>query len=303
MLDARAAGRAALAGVAVAGLGFGVGSGAQPAERLGTVSAASTSASAAMVLTAAAPPASIPTTAVSTSWLPAQRRGPTNPSRLRHLGTATQVIVVSAPRWRSAHGTLRAYELTADGHWQLAFAPVRGALGRHGLVWAASRRQGSGMTPAGTFGVTQAFGRVADPGTALPYTAVDGDDAWPYDPRDPATYNVLQTTPPAGRWRAGYVERLRSYGRQYDYAAVLDFNLPRPPYLKSGSLWRAAVPADTRAGGGIFLHANKKVRGVVQPTAGCISVPRATMRALLRWLDPAASPVVVVAPTAALPRA
>lgn len=45
--------------------------------------------------------------------------------------------------------------------------------------------------------------------------------------------------------------------------------------------------------GGIWLHVSG--RGA---TRGCISISRPAMRATLRWLDPAAKPVIVMGPRA-----
>ena len=76
------------------------------------------------------------------------------------------------------------------------------------------------------------------------------------EPRDPATYNILQPHKAAGsRWRSGYYERLASYGYEYAYAVVLGFNLPKGVrWSSSRRQYVAREPADTRRGGGIFLH-------------------------------------------------
>jgi hypothetical protein len=73
---------------------------------------------------------------------------------------------------------------------------------------------------------------------------------------------------------------------------VLDFNLPQGS-VRTGSdgIRRTTAPPDTKAGGGIFLHVSKG-----KPTAGCISIPLATMRGILTWLKPAKHPVIVIGP-------
>lgn len=221
-----------------------------------------------------------------------------HPSRLAHVGTAGQVIVVTAPSWDSTHATLRAYERDGSGGWRQVIVATRARLGWGGLAPAATRRQGSGDTPAGTFDIPSAFGRQPNPGTDLPYRRVDHDDAWTYNPRRPATYNVLQTVNNSWRTYGTYVERLWSYGRQYDYVAVLDYNLPRGTIARDADgVRRTARPANTRAGGGIFLHVSKG-----EATAGCISIPRATMRKVLQWLDPSRKPVIVIGPVDAITR-
>jgi L,D-peptidoglycan transpeptidase YkuD (ErfK/YbiS/YcfS/YnhG family) len=222
---------------------------------------------------------------------------PYHPSRLANVGTAGQVIVVTAPSWRSTTATLRAYERDGDG-WREVIAATPARLGWSGLYLAAQRRQGTGKTPAGTFAIPRAFGRLADPGTELPYRQFDRDDAWTYSSERPATYNVYQTSRAGWSGYGGDAEHLWSYGRQYNYVAVMDYNLPGGPItMGADGVRRAAEPADTRAGGGIFLHVtNGKV------TAGCIAIPQRQMRDVLRWLDPDRKPVIVVGPESAITR-
>jgi L,D-peptidoglycan transpeptidase YkuD (ErfK/YbiS/YcfS/YnhG family) len=221
-----------------------------------------------------------------------------HPARLAHVADTRQVVVVTAPGWRSTRGTLRTYERAADGTWTQVLGDTPAWLGAGGLVRAEKRRQGTGTTPAGTFALPSAFGRRGNPGTAMPYVQFDRNDAWPYDPGDPATYNVFQHEPRWKRWSGGYVEHLWRLRDQYRYVAVLDYNLPAAPYvLRRNGLRTAPVPADTRRGGGIFLHVDDD-----RPTAGCVAIPVGPMREVLRWLDPAANPVIVIGPRRAIGR-
>jgi len=206
------------------------------------------------------------------------------------LGNSQQVIIVTARSWGSRTGTVTAYQVSAGGGWEPVLGPMRAMLGHSGLIRAAQRRQGTGKTPTGTFRIVSAFGRQPDPGTSMPYLRIDRDDAWTYHPKVPSTYNMLQTAPRSWRSYGGYVEHLWSYGVQYDYVAVMDYNLPGEP-IRTGAdgVRRTSKPADTARGGGIFLHASD---GKV--TAGCIAVPVGQMRAIMRWLDPAKDPRIVV---------
>jgi L,D-peptidoglycan transpeptidase YkuD (ErfK/YbiS/YcfS/YnhG family) len=224
-----------------------------------------------------------------------------HPSRLTHLGDARQVVVVTSRRWDSSRARLRAYELRADGTWSRVLDAGPVWVGRNGFVRADRRRQDTSTTPAGTFGLPRAFGTASDPGTALPYRWVDGDDWWPYDPRDPGTYNVWQGRRSAGSdWRTAWAEDLSSYGRQYRHAVVVDYNLPSGVH-RSGSEWLAREAADTRRGGGIFLHV-QKASTQDRATAGCVAMPRERLLRLLHWLDPAKAPVVVAGPRPAITR-
>jgi len=232
----------------------------------------------------------------STTWAEPLPRD--HPSRLASLGDARQVVVVTGRSWDSSTAVLRAWERTDDGSWRLHTGPVRARVGYSGFVRADERRQATGTSPAGTFAVLSSFGNGTDPGTALPYRKVDRNDWWPYDPRDPSTYNVLQSRRvPSARWRTVRAEDLSGYGAQYRYVAVLDFNLPGGVHRATDGQWLADEPADTRLGGGIFLHVSGP-----GATAGCVSIPRGKMRRVLRWLDPAAGPVIVMGPRSAMPR-
>ena len=210
----------------------------------------------------------------------------TLPSTLTHLGDARQVIVVTTSSWSDTTGRLRGYELRNGTDWCRVITPVKARVGWAGFAWAKNRMQSTGETPAGTFALPWAFGNSPDPGTALRYRTVDNNDWWAYDPKSPSTYN---------RWRehgldgvrSGWAEHLASYGTQYAHSIVIDYNLPT-----------ATTNPDTRKGGGIFLHVNGP-----GATAGCVSVARADLVRVIRWLDPAKHPVIVMAPADALTRA
>ena len=188
-----------------------------------------------------------------------------------------QVVVVGARGWHSASGTVTLYDRTAQGWAPVASWPAR--LGYGGLVPAASRVQSTGTTPAGLFSITQAFGRMPDPGTRLPYTHLSSDHWWVEDRRS-RYYNQLRLGHLGGfaRRTHGYnaSEHLAAMGPQYDYAAVVDFNRPHPVVGR---------------GAGIFLHAFGDLT-----TVGCVSVRRDHMVEILRWLDPALSPRILVGP-------
>ena len=145
------------------------------------------------------------------------------------VGDARQVIVVTSPSWRSSYAVLRAYGLDASGTWRLRMGPWPARVGYAGMAPEATRRQDTGTTPAGTFRLLYGFGSRPDPGTRLDrYRRIDGNDWWPYDPRDASTYNVLQRSrSPKARWRPGEAERLMHWGSDaYRYSVVIDYNLP-----------------------------------------------------------------------------
>lgn len=207
----------------------------------------------------------------------------------RRVGDAQQVIVVTAPSWKSTEGTLATYE-KRGGSWRVVKPEMRTQLGYGGMVRGDKRRQGTGTTPTGVYEVLSGFGRKADPGTDLDYIKVDRNDAWTYNPKVPSTYNVFQDADRSWKSYGGYVEDLWDMGYQYDYVAVLDYNLPEGP-IRTGAkgVRRSSNPPDTRRGGGIFLHVDNGKR-----TAGCIAVKKKQMREIMQWLDPDKDPVIVI---------
>ncbi|MDH4161028.1 MAG: L,D-transpeptidase family protein [Actinomycetota bacterium] len=242
-----------------------------------------------LVLAAAAALVAAVTTALVA--VPALAGGAPLPERLPHVGDSRQVIVATASGWSTSHARLQAWQKGADGSWRRVLDPVPARIGWNGFALEANRRQGSGETPAGTFRLLRGFGTERPAGVDLRYRVIDGNDWWPYDPKDPKTYNVFQfRRSEQSRWRPSWAEDLDSYRKQYRYAVVLDYNLPHGIRSVNGQRV-AAEPADTAMGGGIFLHVRDD-----GPTAGCVAVRRADMRRLLRWLEPSDQPVIVMGP-------
>jgi L,D-peptidoglycan transpeptidase YkuD (ErfK/YbiS/YcfS/YnhG family) len=203
-----------------------------------------------------------------------------------------QLVTVTSDRWRSTRASMSTWRKRSDG-WHRVRGPITVRLGYNGWVRAQKRRQSTGTTPAGSFSMSYAFGNRPDPGAEVRYVHTDEDDVWPYEPRDPATYNIYQPyRAPGSHWRKDYRERLASYGREYAYSVVLGFNLPRGVHWSTTRRqYVARKPADTRRGGGIFLH----VRGS-KNTAGCVAGPLRDIRWVVRWLDPDLRPRIVMGP-------
>jgi L,D-peptidoglycan transpeptidase YkuD (ErfK/YbiS/YcfS/YnhG family) len=191
------------------------------------------------------------------------------------LGSATQVVTVKA---RGSYATVTAWQRTSTG-WHRVLSTSAARVGSRGIVAGSTRRQGTSTTPAGTYGLTRAFGIRANPGSRLPYHRVGPDDWWVEDNRS-AWYNTMRRGSAGGfdtRLPESDVngsERLITHRVQYDYAVVINFNM---------------APAVRYRGAGIFLHVSDG-----HATAGCVAVPRTTMVAILRWLDPRAHPVIAI---------
>lgn len=193
------------------------------------------------------------------------------PARMADTGGGTQLITAVAPRTASTSGTVTWWD-RVDGQWVRAgSAPAR--FGAKGLVEGASRKQGTNTTPTGLYGLPYAFGAEAAPhGTAYRYRRVHKDSWWCQD-NDSGAYNRW-SEPLARDCRAAESEHLVSYGALYAHALVIAFNYERPVQGR---------------GAGIFLHV--KGRGA---TAGCVSVPKDTMRRILKWADPRRKPHIAI---------
>lgn len=178
--------------------------------------------------------------------------------------TSRQVITVAAPSTGTSSATLAAWQRGADGAWSRVLRPLTARVGSAGI---GAAREGSRLTPAGTMRLDQAFGRRANPGTRMPYFVTDRYDWWDENPSSP-TYNlhVRRSSSPGGA-----SENLYLSGTVYDHAVNMAWNPQRVP----------------GAGSAFFLHVS-----VGSSTAGCVAVPLETVQWILRWLDPAAQPVI-----------
>lgn len=218
-----------------------------------------------------------------------------DPTRLTHLGDATQIVVVAGVSKTSTYATARVYQKGTDGKWTQKLWAMPARIGWGGWVPASQRVQNTGTTPRGTFRITNAFGLKANPGTKVSYRVVDTNDYWVGDQRDPKTYNLFEPYASAKRtWRVGEAERLGAYPVQYEYAAVIDFNRPAASSVTWNSTYSEYVtskPVNVKLGSAIFLHING-----AGSTGGCVSLRRADLLSVLKWLDPARKPRIVMAP-------
>jgi len=196
-------------------------------------------------------------------------------NELASTGGAQQMIVVDAPNARSTTATLSTFENDGQG-WYPVFAPMAAVAGANGWLPGSARSEGDGATPEGMYAIgSTMYGVSANPGLHYPYQQLQCGDWWDEDPASPA-YNSFQvvpcgTTPSFG----GNSEALWTEGNAYPYMAVIDYNTP-----PAGPL-----------GSGIFLHAD-----IGSPTQGCISLPLADLVQVLKWLNPALHPVIVMGP-------
>ena len=189
--------------------------------------------------------------------------------RLASAAGAGQAVVVTADAYEATTATLTAYE-RQGASWRRALGPWTAAIGRNGFAPPGEKVEGDGRTPSGAYSFGFFFGVAPNPGVRFEYRQVpDESIVWDEDPSSP-TYNLWVDlddygggTDPEGMYQPV----------EYEHGAVIAYNTARTPGL----------------GSGIFLHATNG-----GPTAGCVSLPVDQLVAVLRWLDPARSPRIVM---------
>ncbi len=124
--------------------------------------------------------------------------------------------------------------------------------------WTADHREGDKRSPVGVFTLSDAGGVLADPGAKLPYTQSAGFQAPHY-------------------WA-------KSHWHDFDYVIAIDYNR-----VKGTSPNDPTRPQGQSKGGSIWLHMDHG-----SGTSACVSLSKSGMQYLLRTLDPAKNPVVVL---------
>jgi L,D-peptidoglycan transpeptidase YkuD (ErfK/YbiS/YcfS/YnhG family) len=203
-----------------------------------------------------------------------------------------QVILVTAPAWTSAAGSLQRYD-KVDGAWKKTGGPIAVSLGKTGLAWGRGlqrevesgpqKHEGDGKAPAGIFKLGPAFGYApaAPPQIRWPYRAMTERNYWVDDPES-SFYNQLVTIPsdkpnePRKFWKS--FERMKRDDQLYELGLLIEHNFPRAVKGK---------------GSAIFFHI---WREPAAPTVGCTAMARENLLEVLRWLDPRRHPLFVQAP-------
>ncbi|MGN7140372.1 biotin/lipoyl-containing protein [Streptomyces pseudogriseolus] len=176
--------------------------------------------------------------------------------------TARQVVVVTGRDRDANRSQAVLYRHTGTGWEAGPVWPARNAL----RGWTDDHWAGDLRSPIGVYTLTDAGGLLPDPGTRLPYDRSDGF--------------AVSGTGFEGEPLEG----------SFDYVVAIDYN--RVPGTSPLDLTR---PLGADRGGGIWLHVDHD-----GPTQGCVSLSEQHMRDLLRALDPALHPVVVMGDAASL---
>lgn len=175
---------------------------------------------------------------------------------------ATQVVEAVGDGVNSPTATVTLYQRNAAG-WQAGPTwPAHDALDG----WAVHKRQGDLRTPIGVYGLTDAGGLLGNPGSKLPYYR--------------SSEFTISGTGFEGEPLAG----------AFDYVIAINYNRKT-----NVSPLDDTYPMGYEAGTGVWLHVDHG-----GPTHGCISIPRVDIIRLLRELDPAKDPVIVMGDAASL---
>jgi L,D-peptidoglycan transpeptidase YkuD (ErfK/YbiS/YcfS/YnhG family) len=200
-----------------------------------------------------------------------------------------QLVIVRAGSWKSTTGTLQRYERSGGGSWQPTALSISVNLGRNGLAWGRGlqvsqesgpqKTEGDQKSPAGAFVLGSAFGYqndLPDGARKYPYVHVRAGIACIEDKKSKYYNQVIDTRETAADWRRR--DDMKRADGLFRWGIVVEHNT-----------------TDTRPGAGscIFLHI---WRGQGKGTAGCTSMAPGAIEETIRWLDPAARPILVQLP-------
>ncbi|MFC9389183.1 hypothetical protein [Streptomyces venezuelae] len=208
-----------------------------------------------------------PANTLASAPVPAPRLpgvGPVTQARVPD-GT-TQALVVTGATADDNTSTATLYEREPGGRWTESAGPWPAHNALQG--WTSDHTAGDLRTPIGVFRLGDAGGRLPDPGSRLPY---DQDEEF-----------AISGTGFSGESLEG----------SFDHVVAIDYNrVPgRTPLDKER-------PLGAEKGGGVWIHVDHG-----GPTQACVALERESLRELIRALDPAREPVIVMGPAPELAR-
>lgn len=182
------------------------------------------------------------------------------------LESTNQLIVVTG---ENDDYYLQCYECN-DGLWQSTDIKSKAFVGKNGTISPDKKTEGDYYSPKGLYDLGFAFGTKDNPGTKMEYRDVYEGIYWVDDP-DSEFYNQwVDTKNQKIQWDSA--EKMWSYD-EYIYGAVINYNTD--PIVKNN-------------GSAIFLHVGYKY------TAGCVASDEETIVSILKWLNPADNPKILI---------
>lgn len=184
----------------------------------------------------------------------------------KDLESTNQLIVVTG---ENDDYYLQCYECN-DGLWQSTDIKSKAFVGKNGTISPDKKTEGDYYSPKGLYDLGFAFGTKDNPGTKMEYRDVYEGIYWVDDP-DSEFYNQwVDTKNQKIQWDSA--EKMWSYD-EYIYGAVINYNTD--PIVKNN-------------GSAIFLHVGYKY------TAGCVASDEETIVSILKWLNPADNPKILI---------
>lgn len=196
-----------------------------------------------------------------------------------------QLIVVTSKNWDDPAGRLQRWERSGPG-WKRAGDAWTVSLGAKGLAWGRgihpqtsdkrAKQEGDLTAPAGIFAIGKSYGYAARPpaGSRWPYQPLSEGWVCVDDPKS-SRYNEIFQAGEAKDWKSA--ETMRRKDHLYEWLINVEQN--SPPNCGCGSC--------------IFIHVWRKPGAV---TEGCTAMEKENILELMRWLDPAGSPLLVQLP-------
>ncbi|MFB3926850.1 MAG: L,D-transpeptidase [Syntrophales bacterium] len=189
----------------------------------------------------------------------------------KRAGDSAQVLIVSSNRPESFTARTYAFE-KKNGSWRLVLTPAPSVIGAKGFAPPGMKKEGDGKTPSGIFPLGAAFGYEKSVATQMPYRQAAQDDVWVDDARS-GDYNRWVKK---GETKAASFERMLRDDNLYKYGVVIEYN---------------TNPVISGRGSAIFFHVWKSGE---EPTSGCVAMSESDILKILRWLNPAAKPLVIM---------
>jgi D-alanyl-D-alanine dipeptidase len=211
-----------------------------------------------------------------------------------------QCVVVTTDSWSSPNGTMTTFEramLTSDWRPRQLNVPV--VVGRAGVAWGQGvmgrvlprvssksfrafkndepfKAEGDDKSPAGIFFLRRIFGYARNAPTRMRYLALSANVVAIDDPRS-RYYNQLVDKSKIEKpdWRTA--EQMFRKDNLYKWGVVVDHN----------------ERANPGAGSCIFLHI---WQSPTTSTSGCTAMSEKNLLKLIRWLNPASTPLLVQLP-------
>lgn len=208
------------------------------------------------------------------------------------LKSSTELIVVTTSDWNAVDGTLQRYQRpNPKKKWAPVGEPVKVVVGKKGLGWGSGilpagvngpadpvKKEGDAKAPAGVFVLSQAFGYASEeqPGWKMPYVGLTPSVECVDDTNSKFYNRVVSRESVSPDWNSS--EHMLRSDELYRWGIIVDHN-SNPPQAGGGSC--------------IFMHI---WRGPGQGTVGCTAMPREHLEAILAWLDPKRTPLLVQLP-------